>query len=470
MLPEATPQLQNENTLAHQLAMTYASVTDFSRAIEIVGEVPENQQPNEYLAIGDNLIDAGFGVVPIMDHFLTMVEGRQSDSLDIHPFLAYLYARDGDFANALTIASEHAQTFNPQLPWDEVYLTIGVSQHLAGFSPSEAFYMALQAIEYLTPAERKIGSYLQAATVFFAAGVDPTPAFQSAEMAQSFATRKTNHDTLQFIQAFVACGKMDEAQKLLSTFKAESDPSAIKHYRNLAYKQITEGYLKRGKISLAIDYSMQTTDNHIKTDLLAETTIKSAERKMPAAVIFLVKAVDSRLSKIRTLEQVRVLSKISYALSLIGDEQEQSFYARALERAVSLRDAYEKALAYITIGEYEAKKGGNGHDGQAMLVFALDQAEKMTQPKQQDEVYSDIISEATSHGYLNLAESVLERLKNPKNKARCLAIIGKMKAQFALSEEELARLSPAKIEAILKGKNELAKQAVMYFGLDKKLA
>lgn len=481
MLPEAEFQPQNENTLAHRLAMTYSSMTDFSTAIDTVRELPESEQPTTYLAISDDLVDAGFGVIPVINQFLSLVEGAQSETPSIHPFLAYLYARDGDFSKALEIASEHARTFNPELPWDEVYLTIGVSQHLAGVNPHDAFDRALQAIEYLTPAERKIGSYLQAATVFSAAGVDPTPAFQSAEMAQSFATRKTNHDTLLFIHSLVACGKLDEAQKLLSTFQPDANPSTIKHYRNLAYKHIAEGYLKRGKISLTIDFSMQTTDNHIKTDLLAETAIKSAERKMPAAVAFLAKAVESRLGKIQTLEQVRVLAKISYALSLIGDEQEQIFYARALGRAVSLRDAHEKALAYLTIGEYEAKKGEKGQDAQAMLTLASEQAEKMIeQPslvmhgtnitqEEQDDIYGDIIVEATSHGYLNLTEVILDRLKNPKNKARGLAEIGKMKAGFALSIGELSKLSPEKIRAVLNGNNELAKQAIIHFALDKKL-
>ncbi len=482
MLTEAEFQPQNENVLAHRLAMTYSSVTDFSTAINIVREIPESEQPTTYIAISDDLVDAGFGVVPVMNQFLSMIEGNQSETPNIHPFLAYLHARDGDFSQALEIASEHAHVYNREFPWDDVYLTIGVSQHLAGVSPHEAFDRALQAIDYLTPAERKIGSYLQAATVFAAAGVDPTPAFQSAEMAQSFAAQKTNHDTLQFIQAFVACGNIDEAERLLATFHAEADPSTIKHYRNLANKYIAEGYIKRGKLSQAIDYVMQTSDEHTKTDLLASAAIASAKRHKASSVLFLAQAVDSRLDTMRPLEQVRVLAKISYALSLVGDDQEHSFYAKALGRTVILKDVYEKALAYLAMGEYEAKKGQDTHDAHAMLTLAVEQAEKMMeQPslvmhgtnitqEEQDDLYSDIIVEATAHGYLNLAEVILDRLKNPKNKARCLAVIGKMKAGFALSKDAMARLSPTKIEEVLKGNNELAKQAIIHFGLDKKLA
>lgn len=479
MIREAEQPQSHQNFLAHQLAMTYASTTDFTRALEMVQDVAKYDQPTTYLTIGDNLIDAGFGVVPIVDHFLSLMEGKQDQTEPIHPFLAYLYAKSGDVPQALALAQDHANSFHTQLPWDEVYLTIGILQHEAGEDPKEAFDKAIESITYLTPPAMKFMSYLQTATVQFTAGQDPQEALARAELARAYAKKTKNHDTLQCIQAQVACGNMIEARRLLTTLQPETDPTVITYYQNAAYQHMAKGYLKQGNLSQALNCGMQATDPHIKTEVLTAIALQSAEKNIPQSVLFIKEALLSRIDTLRPLEQVRSLANLAYALAKIKDDEEEQIFAQALTRTVVLEDAHEKARAYMAIGDYQAKAK---QDGQAMYTAAVEAVEMMTeQPslvihdiditrEQQNEVYADIALEAISHGYLNFAEAVLPRITNPAYRAECLSEIARMKADFALSIEEIEMISPADIKKLLQGDNELAKQAIVYFGLDKKVA
>lgn len=119
-----------------------------------------------------------------------------------------------------------------------------------------------------------------------------------------------------------------------------------------------------------------------------------------------------------------------------------------------------------------------GFDASKIFGQAIDASESI--PDEEDSydikwsTWVEAITESANRGYLDFARDGLSRYNKKdclydRSKARLLAHLGAAEIRNGLTDNEIQALAQTDIQTIFTSDNEFAKQAVLYFGLDKKL-
>lgn len=196
--------------------------------------------------------------------------------------------------------------------------------------------------------------------------------------------------------------------------------------------------------------------------------------------------VDER--QIQSFLEVETYSKLSRAYAAYGLDP-RPLINTALQRALEITDFDQwvrsnvRADAYTEIAKAQIE---SGTDARPTLALALEWADKVVKPGKEDNSgyggsiqllnWEDIYRAQLAGGYFDDARQTLDRMDRypyqdiRSMKAELLAKLARKQAQKGLSLEAIAGLTPDNIRVILIGRNEIAKQAALYFGLDKKVA
>lgn len=240
-------------------------------------------------------------------------------------------------------------------------------------------------------------------------------------------------------------------------------------------------YTKTQELETKADVLEHIANEQFNRDLY-EKSIKSANE----AIKHIDKITDEpQKSFLQTIEAAKLYIFIAKASHLNGEDYRPHFEI-ALEKLNQTKDSgywrmnvlIEAGKALLTIGDSRA---------QIILSSSLSELDAMPYAEDYDNYY-DLVQmilgyeewarEMAKLGYIQDAKEGLSHLKYQKETfgdtdnedvVKILSEIACAEAKGGLSVEELGNLSPEDIKTILKGDNEAAKEAIIYFGLNKKL-
>lgn len=202
----------------------------------------------------------------------------------------------------------------------------------------------------------------------------------------------------------------------------------------------------------------------------------------PLAVYKKIKGEDAPSDYDRA-RQAELYALIARAKSLSGQDPAELF-AQALEIAPTITPELYRASAYHEIARNQALSSIDGRPAWKLAVEAAGESLK-GQGKIDwiDEAEYSMYMEGYARiqvqlGYYDTAMDTVERIAAVDTsdrgsvlfKTEVLSDIGVTQAKSSLTEAELEALPNNVIQSILSGQGERAKEAVLYFGLDRRIA
>ncbi len=439
-------------TIADKLVLTYSATKDFLRATETADNMPnDSTRAIAYKKIASAFARSGMDV-PILN--------RLQNPVDV----ARIHAEAGNFKAAdETLAMANRE-------WGkDLIIEFAKMKAAAGIDPIFEVVEIKRLIKehedkYPTP---QLSLYEELAIIEYKAGKDPSQFLTHAEDKLDELTQKypdfsgIPHDYSELAKAYVSCGNFERALVVADKIKGYN-PIIEAQVRMKTLANIAEEQIARGLYQDAI----------INTELAVQT-IEQADHQPEHLVI--------HLKNCQKIEVAKLYATIAKAKGLNGEDPSGSF-ALAMEKVGDISFEGWGAQSLIEIAKAQRAVGINPA---VVLDLALKGIDAIFQAEDCDVydivygtmAYEDLALTQAQIGEIDDAKKTLDHLENADTKGDdtksevsiILANIAAAEARLGLSSEEISSLNQEQIQNILRSNNELATEAVVYFGLDNRL-
>lgn len=466
--PDQAPQ--QIPSVAERLGLTFQAHQDFEKALGIAGSIsPDASRAYSLIHIGKAQVRSGIDPSPSLSGLAQLAEEPGHYHQIIYEGIAQVHIEAGDFESA-----QGALNRAPRLPSERrFYFGLARAKAKHGQDPSPELSRVRSEIEeyeakYLSSG---IDSYAELAEAHYQATGEYPEAYLSRAEANIEAYAREYPDAIDLsgwfgdiARVYATAGNFDRARALVDKIKGYN-PIHEAEMRMRTLGHIAQEQVARGLYREAIGDAQ-----------LAIQTIERAEVNP--------EHLRAHLQHDQTVGVIKLLALIAKARGLAGEDSSEAL-GTALERVGQIpHNGYWKMDVLIDIARTQRNIGV---DTTSTLARALTELDAMPQAADYDNYYDlaqqvmgyeELAKVQAEFGRVDEARVTLSRLENFNQDdsdtkdmvAEVLADIAEAEARQGLSSDELRQFPKLNVKLILAGNNEVAKRAVRYFGLDKRVA
>lgn len=462
---------QESNNLAERLAYSLLARQDFSRALTLCDGLKKDLSFKPLKEIGKVMARCGLDCTPVISHyarksihaFSGQEEIDQIESKDVTCGIGFMtrtgdfyvngdlieiYIAGGDFWKAEELLSEVSEAQMTDL---QCKLALAKADHGFDHKPHLSWLLG-KLDEY----EAKYGNlnhqlaYKIARVQSQIQGEDPQIVLTRAEKGIRFSVWNLG----ELAQTYASCGYFDRALFLLEQMEEGKSEHKFE-YLVINWDYVCREQIKRGRYLEAL--------KSIETGLGAIDKMPDDHRKRHAEVY---KAADFYILK-------------GQAEAHLGQDSTSSFQM-AQEKVQEEVNNEWKAETYMNLAKAKREIRQDPTPDLDHALWILENSVIREEFRGWDHAaqmigFYDLVQLEAELGYPERAKNVLKRLEDWREKAEnmndwvaeCLASIAETEMKKGATQKEIDSLTKADIEGILHGNNELAKQALIFFGLQR---
>lgn len=329
----------------------------------------------------------------------------------------------------------------------------------------------------------KVIEYARIGKIFHKAGLDPKAAFSKAEdeitRAKQDARHFDNRSCLELASVYAQCGYFDNALKMIDKLDMkligkDQSPDMVAEHRKHKVREILDvvlgEQLAQGDVSGAIETAKKLGWPRPMIKALARKAVSESEQGVnPSLTITeaLREAGSYSFPEEPELYE-EAYPLLALALAKYGKDEEAREMFSNIGRMIKDLDLAFRPDAGFALARAIDDAGYDATDFFRQVFDWADEA------KEKHELYWDVyevgIHSLIERGHFDLAKEYLDKYSEyPWPKSRLIAELAGKEAKRGLTQEEINGLSQEEIQAIIAGDNESAKEAALYFGLDKKV-
>ncbi|MBI2338582.1 hypothetical protein HYU95_05365 [Candidatus Daviesbacteria bacterium] len=285
-------------------------------------------------------------------------------------------------------------------------------------------------------------------------------------------------------QAYAYCDDLESAWKMVARINEVKNKKYAKKTQNEALEKIAWERLEKKDVEGAIMTAIKTKDKLLMAEVHTEAACvdpENGEKFFREA-----RRYRRRLSKKYKPDEVVVLDSIVGRAAVALGKDGSYFFNRALARA-SILDAYDRVFAYDGIAGNLALSNLDATSSWYLCYAAAE--EYLDESKDQSSSLNDMLAiakysmdmeDVAKHqaecGYFALAKETVEKIIAVEGeeftvsipfKGQIITDIAAKQGREGLSNREITDLPKEDIRAMLAGNNDLAKEALRYFGLNR---
>lgn len=458
---------KEQGLIAERLVLSYQAIVHFTEAKDWALKTPGADVSNALIRVADEMAEADIEPLMILDTLNAIYKHQMPDKNS-------------------NLAGYGISAVEALLGRDSRdYLRLGEAKVRKHEDPSPILIPVVDRLLKNRPHYDPEGRYAvddlsRIGTLLFKAGHYPNPAFDKAE--EIIPKVEINTDECKSLsREYAECGLFEDAIKIVNSI----DNLRQKLYHSgsmmedIIKKQADAGFIKE-----ALDLASRRKSPLLKAEIMAKKAIKEAEEGIdPSQTIIDIQTIIDSITITDSIKDQESRAGVAgiYSLIFVAHVKSEKIKEaretlKTAESLINKTDTLYKSDAGFALANavddagFDAteyyRKGFSYAD-----EFAKENPEWCEMFGMEWEMYKDGVRFLASRGYFELAKEYIDKIPGYATWEIAILIseLAKNEAREGLKPEEIENLSKEDIKSILEGKNEAAKEAIIYFGLNKRL-
>ncbi|MEK7186047.1 MAG: hypothetical protein AAB675_01660 [Patescibacteria group bacterium] len=491
---ETSQRISPEPTLAERIILAHKGRVLFQKAIGVAETTRIDEAINALLEVAGNMTEVSISPESVLEPMIRAKdklpnERRYQDSASIS--LANVYGMLGDFDEMRGLLPRPES--DDSLWATSAYIYAGETLISQGENPTQILEEAMDRISKNIPRDGnnfflKVIQYGRIARVLHKANLNPGIAFEKAEeeirKAEGIRQWGTSDNSVQkqLAEAYISCGYLDDAVRLINQFDLESGSASDK---NIPWKIRMDYKYREIRETLGKVFDEQINLGNIEGAAKTAWAMSSKIAYAQALAAKAVKEADEGINPQPTIDKIseipeiyddefyeKIYPSIFIAMKKSGKLGENSGIMLDTRNAFSELEDDQKAEILFAISDAVEDVGLVGEHGYVEAFNAIDRFHEDYDEIDDFfgtsyELYEDGIKRLAKKGYFDLAISYFEKKFGDKDysqvKSGIMSFIAREMVEQGLSKEEIESLTP---EQVLEIRKDLSThEAVSYFDL-----